>query len=84
MRRFDGLLSPVELIGSRVSARFKPEEFWRPVLEPGDALLFRGDVLHRTHVTPAMTQDRTSVELRFFPAGNLPARLEGDRFIRLG
>ena len=79
-RRFEGLLAPTDLAAERVRARFAPEQFWRPAMEPGDALLFRGDVLHRTHVTPAMTKNRTSIELRFFPANNLPARLKNDRF----
>jgi len=30
-----------------------------------------------------MTKDRTSIELRFFPAENIPARLKGDRFVTL-
>jgi hypothetical protein len=80
-RRLEGLLAPVELTDARVRTRFTPEEFWRPVLEPGGALLFRGDILHRTHVTPEMTRDRTSIELRFFPADNLPTRLKSDRFM---
>src|SRR5437764_13009699 len=63
-RRLEGLLAPAELVDERVQARFAPEEFWRPVMEAGDAVLFRGDILHRTHVTPAMTKDRTSIELR--------------------
>jgi hypothetical protein len=82
-RRLKGLLAPAGLLDERVRARFAPGEFWRPVLAPGDALLFRGDLLHRTHVTPAMTQDRTSIELRFFPADRCPARLKDDRFIPL-
>ena len=81
--RLDGLLAPAELADERVRTRFAAEEFWRPVLAPGDALLFRGDILHRTHVTRAMTKDRTSIELRFFPGDNCPARLKGDRFIPL-
>jgi ectoine hydroxylase-related dioxygenase (phytanoyl-CoA dioxygenase family) len=79
----EGLLRPADLTDERVRERFVPDECWRPVLEPGDALLFRGDILHRTHVTPAMTKDRTSIELRFFPADDVPARLKGDRFVPL-
>jgi hypothetical protein len=82
-RRLEGLVAPTELTDERIQARFAMEEFVRPVLAPGDALLFRGDILHRTYVTPAMTKDRTSIELRFFPAENLPARLKADRFIPL-
>jgi hypothetical protein len=53
------------------------------VLAPGDALVFGGGVLHHTHVAPTMTRDRTSLELRFFPAGEPPSRLRGDRFLTL-
>ena len=79
-RRLDTLLPVAELVD--VSKRFAPKEFWRPALESGDALVFSGDILHRTHVTPEMTDDRTSIELRFFAAGEVPARLAGDRFVR--
>jgi hypothetical protein len=80
-QRSEGLLAPAELTDERVRARFTFEDFWQPVMQPGDALLFRGDILHRTHVTPAMTKERTSIELRFFPMDNVPTRLKGDRFV---
>ena len=83
-RRIDQLLEPTELTDSSVRTRFAPSEFWRPRLEPGDVLLFHGDVLHRTHVHSSMLNDRTSVELRFFSAAHPPARLDGDRFVCLG
>jgi hypothetical protein len=76
----DALLPPAVLTDVRVRARFAPNDFWRPALQPGDALVFRGDLVHRTHVTPAMTDDRTGIELRFFAADASPARLAGDRF----
>ncbi len=44
-----------------------PAAAWRPVLDAGDALVFAGDVVHRTHVAPHMTRDRTSLEMRFVP-----------------
>jgi hypothetical protein len=75
--RLNTLLAPAELADERVRGRFAPEDFWRPTMEPGDALLFRGDILHRTYVTPLMTRQRTSLELRFFQGNNLPARLQG-------
>jgi hypothetical protein len=81
--RLNDLLPPAQLKEEAVRARFGPNQFWTPALEPGDALLFRGDILHRTYVTPAMSKDRTSIELRFFPADNVPSRLAGDRFIPL-
>ncbi len=45
-----------------------------PVLAPGDVLMMMGDLLHRTHVTPAMRRDRISVELRFVPSGHAGRR----------
>jgi hypothetical protein len=82
-QRLEGLLAPADLTEERVRTQFAPEQFCRPVMEAGDAVLFRGEILHRTHVTPEMAKDRTSIELRFFPAKNLPARLKADRFITL-
>lgn len=81
--RIDRLLLPTELQADSVQARFEPEKFWRPILELGDALLFRGEILHRTHVMPRMSQDRTSIELRFFMKGKIPERIKSDRFIEL-
>jgi hypothetical protein len=82
--RFGGLLSPLELQTESLQTRFARGRFWQPKLEPGDGLLFRGDILHRTHVIPEMTKDRTSVELRFFSAVSIPERLQADRFIPFG
>jgi ectoine hydroxylase-related dioxygenase (phytanoyl-CoA dioxygenase family) len=77
------LLSPSGLTDARIRDRFLPEHFWRPVLQPGDALLFTGEILHRTHVVPAMMHDRTSIELRFFPADDFPARLKNSRLTQI-
>jgi hypothetical protein len=74
------LVLPSQLVDVRLRSAFAPELFWTPVLSAGDALLFSGDILHRTHVLPGMTRDRTSIELRCFAADRLPARLKGDRF----
>ena len=76
-----GLSMPAELTEDAVARRFDETAFWRPAMAAGDALLFRGDVLHRTHVTPAMRRDRFSVELRFFDGDRWPARLTGDRCV---
>lgn len=73
------LLRPAELRPEAVAARHDAVLFRRPVLQPGDALVFDGRLLHRTHLDPAMTRARTSIELRFF-AQPLPARVAGDRF----
>ena len=55
----------------------------QPVLQAGDALVFDGGVLHHTHVRPRMNRDRTSLELRFFAAAQIPFRLRDDRFLLL-
>ncbi|HMC14768.1 MAG TPA: phytanoyl-CoA dioxygenase family protein [Albitalea sp.] len=75
------LLAPHELMPTQVAARYPASAFERPALNPGDALLLPGGTLHRTHVTPSMTHDRTSIELRFFKPQPLPERLRGDRFV---
>jgi len=77
------LLAPRELDDSIIRQRFAAGAFHRPLLNAGDALLFPGGTLHRTHVTAEMSKIRTSVELRFFPADPLPSRLLGDRFVAL-
>ncbi len=80
----DGLLRPSELAEDAVAARFDAGRFLRPVLAPGDALLFDGLLLHRTHSTAAMTEMRTSLELRFFRADRIPPRVAADRLLPLG
>ena len=82
-RPIDALLAPAELGDAELRARFAGHEFVRPEFAAGEALLFGGGALHRTHVDAAMRRDRTSLELRFFAADRLPARLAMDRFSRL-
>ena len=79
-----GELLPLSaLADDAVQGRHPEADRWRPLLEAGDALVFGGGVLHHTHVADSMTHDRTSLELRFFPADDLPSRLRGDRFLTL-
>lgn len=79
----DGLLPPAELTDEAVSSRFPPDRLVHPSLRPGDALVFDGLLLHRTHLPPKMRRARTSLELRFFRAGRLPPRVAADRFVGL-
>ena len=72
------LLLPTELSAESVAARFGEATFHHAELEPGDALLFDGHLLHRTHLTPAMSGARLSLELRFFRTAALPVRVAGD------
>lgn len=62
-----GLLHFTELGDSDLRKRFVAERFWAPEMEPGDALVFRNSLLHRTYISAGMTRDRTSVEYRLFP-----------------
>ncbi len=78
-----GLLSPQEMKPEAVAARYPADAFEHAELQPGEALLFDGRLLHRTHLTQAMTADRLSLELRFFSADAVPARLAGDPGLRL-
>jgi hypothetical protein len=82
-REFDSLLPLASLADKAVRARHDERDFERPVLQPGDALVFGGGVLHHTHVRPGMHLDRTSLELRFFASGKIPNRLRQDCFLNL-
>lgn len=77
------LLPPNALPDQSLRSTHAAEKFWKPLMQPGDVLLFRSGVLHRTHVTPAMRSDRTSIELRFVGANRIPPRLAHDRFVPL-
>jgi hypothetical protein len=77
------LLRPDELTHNTISRRFITASFWKPQMEAGDAVVFRGGTLHRTHVVEAMLANRTSVELRFVAKNNIPKRLSEDCFVSL-
>ena len=79
--RVDRVLSPTQLADGAVDRRWPAARRVRPALEVGDAVVLSGDVLHRTHVTAAMTRTRTSIELRCFPADAIPDRLSRDEFV---
>jgi hypothetical protein len=78
------LLPPPELDPLRVGERYAPADLWRPVMGAGDLLLFGGDTLHRTHVSPMMSNDRISLELRFVAAEDRAPQLRGERVVTLG
>lgn len=71
------LLSPPELTEAAVSARFGTQAMRHATMAAGDALCFDGLLLHRTHLDAGMHRSRMSLELRFFNAQALPARLAG-------
>jgi ectoine hydroxylase-related dioxygenase (phytanoyl-CoA dioxygenase family) len=79
--RVDRMLSPTQLAETTVEWRWPAWRRTHPELQAGDALVFDGTLLHRTHVSSAMTRTRTSVELRCFRADAIPDRLAGDCFV---
>lgn len=66
-RRQEALLHFTELNDANLRGRFARGEFWAPNLDFGDVLVFLNGTLHRTHLHPAMEQDRMSIEYRLFP-----------------
>jgi hypothetical protein len=81
--RVDRMLSPTQLTDGAVEQRWPTSRRTRSALEAGEALVFSGDVLHRTHVSSAMTQTRTSIELRCFQAEAIPDRIACDEFVAI-
>jgi hypothetical protein len=75
------VLPPSALTETSVRSTFPQEHLVKPVMKPGDVVLFQSNVLHRTYVTPGMQSDRTSIELRFVAADRIPPRLAPDRFV---
>jgi hypothetical protein len=67
------LLRPDELTEPALLLRHGPHLRHHAVLAAGDALLFGGALLHRTHVSPRMTHARISIELRFGPGPDVAA-----------
>jgi ectoine hydroxylase-related dioxygenase (phytanoyl-CoA dioxygenase family) len=59
------LLQPPELTDDALARRFGRAPRRHARLDAGDALGFGGELIHRTHVTAAMTRRRVSVECRF-------------------
>lgn len=80
IERVHEMLMPPQLRDGAVDDRWPSARREQPVLAAGDALVFTGDVLHRTHTAPEMTNTRTSIELRCFAADAIPHRLAGDEF----
>ena len=66
------LLPPADLNEDHIAtvmARLAPgARVHHAVMQAGDALLFGGGTVHRTHATAGMPHDRISLELRWVPA----------------
>lgn len=79
--RVGRMLLSSQLADVAVDVRWPTTRRIQPTLGAGDAAVFGGDLLHRTHVTAAMTGTRTSIELRCFQADAIPVRLARDEFV---
>ncbi|WP_418315464.1 phytanoyl-CoA dioxygenase family protein [Piscinibacter sakaiensis] len=77
------LLPPEELDAARIASSVAPENTVQPLFDLGDAVVFSGGTLHRTHVSSEMTRDRFSLELRFVAADEVHPRLRGERIVPL-
>ncbi len=53
-----------EIAVETVQRYASPEQLWRPRCKAGDLLLFKGEMIHRTHATPDMTAERISADIR--------------------
>ncbi len=62
--RTDSHHPTVEVDAEEVYARFGAETSYRPLLEPGDVLLFNEHTIHRTHMPANADLERSSVEIR--------------------
>lgn len=72
------ILPLAELQGDHITQKYPSGNRSYAVLRKGDALLFKGDVLHRTHSTESMHRPRTSLGIRLFKS--IPARCKMDRY----
>ncbi len=75
-RRMDGLVPTADgpdsyyarlgtaIAEALVARTAEPYELWHPPVGVGDLFLFLGTTIHRTYVTPAMTGERISADIR--------------------
>ena len=54
----------MEIDPDDVQRRYGPDRLWHPEFRAGDALIFLGTTIHRTHVAPGMSGGRLSIDLR--------------------
>lgn len=54
------------------------EDFFAPALNVGDGFIFSQDVIHRTYVTPEMTEPRIGFEFRVFSLDHLAPSASAD------
>lgn len=59
-------------VGVKQAEALESDDIVRPVFEPGDAIMFNQLTLHRTGVSPSMTEDRYALESWFFAPSTYP------------
>lgn len=58
------LYPSIELDAAALAKRFGAENFFHPVMEPGDVLIMNQHTVHRTYTPPGATKERFSFEVR--------------------
>lgn len=66
----DVVLNYINIDSDLIKERFSHDLFWTPDALKGDIILFKHTTIHRSHLTPAMQQERFSMELRLYPQPN--------------
>jgi hypothetical protein len=61
----DDQYDSLQISEATVRERFPEDAIIRPVMVPGDVLVFLGTTIHRTYLRPEMSAHRLSLELRF-------------------
>jgi hypothetical protein len=54
----------IELDEASIAARFGRDNFFHPVMQPGDVLVMNQHTVHRTYTPPGATRERFSFEVR--------------------
>jgi len=75
------LLGKIEIPEEEIAQRFKPEDIVTFIAEPGDAVLFMSNCLHRTQPDPHLTEPRYSIELRTLGHNKTGRKFAGTLFI---
>lgn len=63
-RKSGTVYDSIEIDPDWVAETWGEDALWAPALEPGDVIVITESTLHRTWVTPAMTDTRLSIEVR--------------------
>ncbi len=64
----------IALSEDRIVSQWGREKLWHPALEQGDVFVFSNLTIHRTYMTPEMTESRISLEVRCSDADNAALR----------